>query len=146
MNAGGLTVRSSPRLVGLGLMALALVVCATDQQAAVPRKTLVNLAVAHLRAEIQKYPQAALPGLDLEHPQVLARSAAHGRRLVFVSFESRLARWGRYETFELCAHSARIERVDFGRVEDIDLYRATVSTIGPATPDRLPAGCGPARG
>jgi hypothetical protein len=120
-------------------------------RAAVPaspaqRKMAVGLAVAHLRAEIRKYPQAALPGLDFDHPQVLARSAAAGRQLVFVSFESKLARWGQYVTFELCAHSSRIERVDSGRISDVALYRAMVATINETTPSRLPSGCRSARG
>jgi len=130
----------------MGLALIALSVRATNPDAATQRTTLVDLAVAHVHAEFQKYPQAVLPGLDFEHPQVLARNAAHGRRLVFVSFESKLARWGQYEIFELCAQSARIERVDSGRVDDIDLYRATVATISPSTPNRLPPGCGLARG
>jgi hypothetical protein len=119
-------------------------------RAAVPaspgqRKMAVGLAVAHLRAEVRKYPQTGLPGLDFDHPQVLARNAAAGRRLVFVSFESKLARWGQYVTFELCAHSSRIERVDSGRISDVDLYREMVATINESTPSRLPSGCRPAR-
>ena len=139
-------IRLLRRVVVLGLVTMPLMAGAADPDEAAQRQRLVALAVTHLSAEIQRYPQAALPGLDLAHPQVLARSAAHGRRLIFVSFESRLARWGQYETFELCAHSSRIERVDFGRIGDIDLYRATISTINPATPSRLPGGCGPVRG
>ena len=134
-----------PHIVGVGLTVLPLIAHATDQNSTAQRQTLVDLAVAHVRAEFRKYPQAALPGLDFDNPQVLARSAANGRRLVFVSFESKLARWGQYETFELCAHSSRIERVDSGRIGDVDLYRAMVSTINAATPSRLPYGCGLSR-
>ena len=138
-------VRLLRHFVRVGLTALPLIAHAADPTSTAQRKTLVDLAVAHVRAEFRKYPQAALPGLDFDNPQVLARSAASGRRLVFVSFESKLARWGQYETFELCAHSTRIERVDSGRIGDVDLYRAIVSTINSATPSRLPYGCGSAR-
>ncbi len=94
-------------------MALALVVCATDQQAALPLRTLVSLAVAHVRAEIQQYPQAALPGLDLEHPQVLARNG--GARTSDWCWselrESRLARWGAIpetaRAYNVCVRSRR---------------------------------------
>ena len=129
------------RLVfGAAFAALTLTPHAADLDSA-QHKTVLDLAVAHVRAEFQRYPQAVLPGLDFEHPQILVRMAAQGRRLVFVSFESKLARWGQYETFELCTGAARIERIDSGRIEDVDLYRQTVSTISPATPSRLPSRC-----
>ena len=138
-------IRPSPartvRLVsGAAFAVLTLTAHAADLDFA-QHKMVVDSAVAHVRAQFQRYPQAVLPGLDFDHPQVLIRIAAQGRRLVFVSFESRLARWGQYETFELCAHAARIERIDSGRIEDVDLYRETVSTISAATPSRLPSRC-----
>lgn len=125
----------------LWITVLPLIAHATEPATAEQRKMAVGMAVAHLRAEYRKFPQAALPGLDFDHPQVLARSAASGRRLVFVSFDSKLARWGQYVTFELCAHSSRIARVDSGRISDIDLYRTLVSSTDVATPSRLPSGC-----
>ena len=134
------------RSVCVAMIALPLMVHATDPVSTAQRKMAAGLAVAHLRAEYRKFPQAALPGLDFDHPQVLARSAANGRRLVFVSFDSKLARWGQYVTFELCAHSSRLERVDSGRISDVDLYRAMVSTVDAATPNRLPSGCRSSRG
>ena len=119
---------------------------AADTASASQRKMAVGLAVAHVRAEYRKFPQSALPGLDFDHPQVIVRRAGSGRRLVFVSFDSRLARWGQYVTFEVCAHSSRIVRVDSGRISDVDLYRKMVATTDVATPSRLPSGCSSARG
>jgi hypothetical protein len=52
-----------------------------------------------------------------------------------------LPQWGEYVTFEVCAHLARIVRIDGGKVADIGLYRRTVATIDVATPSRLPSGC-----
>jgi len=117
-----------------------------DPATAAQRRMAVGLAVAHVRAEYRRFPQMALPGVDFDHPQVLARRAASGRRLIFVSFDSKLPQWGEYVTFEVCAHLARIVRIDGGKVADIGLYRRTVSTIDVATPNRLPSGCQSAHG
>ena len=114
---------------------------AADAASVSQRKMAVGLAVAHVRAEFRKFPQAALPGIDLNHPAVDARRAASGRRLIFVSFDSELAQWGEYVTFEVCAHSSRIVRVDSGRVSDIGLYRRMVATIDVTTSNKLPSGC-----
>ena len=113
---------------------------------AAQRRMAVGLAVSHVRAEYRKFPQMALPGVDFDHPQVLARRAANGRRLIFVSFGSRLPKWGEYVAFEVCAHLSRIVRIDSGKVGDLELYRRTAATIDVATPSRLPSGCQSARG
>jgi hypothetical protein len=39
---------------------------------AAQRRMAVGLAVAHVRAEYRRFPQMALPGVDFDHPQVLA--------------------------------------------------------------------------
>lgn len=125
-------------------VAMPVILAAGEVTTAAQRKMAVGLAVAHLRAEMRKFPQSALPGIDYDHPQVLARNARGGRRLIFVSFNSKLANWGEYVAFEVCAHSSRVVRVDTGRLNDVALYRRMLATSDAATPNRLPSMCLPA--
>jgi hypothetical protein len=119
---------------------------ATEPATAAQRQTAVGLAVTHVGAEFRRFPQVALPGVDFDHPQVLARRAASGRRLIFVIFDSELPNWGEYVVFEVCAHLARIVRIDSGKLSDVELYRRIVTTIDVSTPSQLPSGCQSARG
>ena len=90
------------------------------------RRMATGLAVAHVRAQSRKFPQATLPGVDFDHPQVVDRQSKSGQRWIFVSFESKLTRSGEYVTFEVCAHTSRVVRVAAGRSNDIRVYQNTV--------------------
>ena len=60
-------------------VAMPVILAAGEVTTAAQRKMAVGLAVAHLRAEMRKFPQSALPGIDYDHPQVLARNARGGQ-------------------------------------------------------------------
>ena len=131
-------------LVGMLAIAVTLGVNAGEATTPCQLQTAVGLAVSDLQAESLRFPQSTLPGVDFDHPQVTLRRAHGDRRLVFVSFDSKLARWGEYVAFEVCAHSSQVVRVDSGRVSDIDLYRQVVASIDATTPNVMPSGCTPA--
>ena len=137
----GLAARRPLAWAFLAMALCPLYASAAEPASAAQRKLAAGLAVAHLRAEYRRYPQLALPHIDYNHPQLIARRASSGRRLIFVSFNSGLSTWGEYVTFEVCAHLARIVRVDAGRISDVGLYRRTVASIDVATPNKLPSGC-----
>lgn len=126
-------------MVAIRFAALLLSVClsATAGAAEPPfkfnRQQAIDLAAARIRAEARKYPQSALPGVDFDHPLVVA-VRAQNRKLVFVSFASTLAKWGEYAALELCGSSSKVIPIASGKVIDIEVFRNEVAKIGPATP------------
>ena len=132
--------------VVLTAIMLPLLASAADSPSTSQRKMAVGLAVAHVRAESRRFPQTALPGIDFDHPQVVTRRARGGRRLVFVSFDSKLPKWGEYVTFEVCAHSSKVVRIAAGRLSDLGLYRSMLAKGDATTPNNLPSGCSGAGG
>ncbi len=105
------------------------------------RQQVVELAVARIRAEAQRYPQSAIPGVDYDHPLVVAVRARHQRRFVFVSFTSTLANWGAYVVFEQCSASQNVLRSASGKVINIEMFRDLVSRIDSTTPIELRSVC-----
>jgi len=123
------------------LAALSGLASAADTPFRFDRQPTIELAVAHIRAEFEKHPQAALPGVDFEHPLVVAVRDGAQRRFVFVSFTSTLAKWGEYVIFELCGSPAHAVMNRAGKVIDIDFFREVVSKLGPTTKLALPNVC-----
>jgi hypothetical protein len=105
------------------------------------RQQTIALTTAHIRSEFQVHPAAALPGIEFEHPLVVAVRDQSRRRFVFVSFKSTLAHWGEYVIFELCGPSDHAVVNRAGKVIDIDYFREIVSKIGPTTTLALPNVC-----
>jgi hypothetical protein len=106
------------------------------------RPQTIELATALIRSEFEKHPQAALPGVDIDHPLVVAVRDGAQRRFVFVSFASTLAQWGEYVIFELCGTPTRMVVNRAGRVIDVGFFREAVSKLGPTTKLGLPDVCG----
>jgi hypothetical protein len=96
------------------------------------REQAIALAAARIRAEALKYPQSAVPGVDFDHPLVVA-VRAQNRKFVFVSFTSALAKWGEYAAFEVCSGSSNVVPIASGKVIDIEAFRDEVGKIGPKT-------------
>jgi hypothetical protein len=96
------------------------------------RGQAIELAAARIHAEALKYPQSAVPGVDFDHPLVVAVHAQN-RKLVFVSFTSALAKWGEYAAFEVCSGSSNVVPIASGKVIDIEAFRDEVAKIGPKT-------------
>ena len=92
------------------------------------RAQAIELAAARIRAEAVKYPQSAVPGVDFEHPLVVAVRAQQ-RKFVFVSFTSTLAKWGEYAAFEVCGGSLDVVPIASGKVIDIEAFRDEVAKI-----------------
>jgi hypothetical protein len=105
------------------------------------RQQAIELAAARIRAEALKYPQSAVPGVDFEHPLVVAVRAQH-RKFVFVSFISTLAKWGEYAAFEVCSGSSNVVPIASGKVIDIEVFREEVAKISRATAVDLRSVCG----
>ena len=134
-------MRTVQRLLLACLAALSGLASAADAPFRFDRQPTIELAVAHIRADFEKHPQDALPGVDFDHPLVVAvRDGAH-RRFVFVSFTSTLAKWGEYVIVELCGSPAHAVVNGAGRVIDIDFFRKVVSKLGPTTKLALPNVC-----
>lgn len=105
------------------------------------RERTVALATSLIRSEFEKHPQSTIPGVDFEHPVVMAAHAGAGRDFVFVSFTSTFAKWGAYVIFELCGSPTHAVPNGYGKVIDIDDFRHSVSKIGAATKLALPDVC-----
>lgn len=115
--------------------------CAADAPFHFDPRQAIELAVGQIRSEIDRHPQAAVPGVDFEHPRLAAVRAHSNRRFVFVSFDSALAKWGAYTILEVCDRPARLVPNGVGKVIDIEVFREVVSRIGPATTLALPSVC-----
>jgi hypothetical protein len=96
------------------------------------RQQAIDLAAARIRAEALKYPQSAVPGVDFDHPLVVAVRAQQ-RKFVFVSFASTLAKWGEYAAFEVCGGSTKVVPIASGKVIDIEAFRDEVAKISRTT-------------
>jgi hypothetical protein len=96
------------------------------------RQQAIDLAAARIRTEAQKYPQSAVPGVDFDHPLVVAVRAQQ-RKFVFVSFTSTLAQWGEYAAFEVCGASSKVVPIASGKVIDIEAFRDEVAGISQTT-------------
>ncbi len=105
------------------------------------REQAIELAAARIRAEALKYPQSAVPGVDFEHPLVVAVRAQQ-RKFVFVSFTSTLAKWGEYAAFEVCGGSSKVVPIASGKVIDIEAFREEVAKISRTTAVDLRNVCG----
>jgi len=121
--------------------AMAAPASAADAQFHFDRQQVIERAIAQVRSEFQKHPQAALPGVDYDHPLVAALRAQSQRRFVIVTFTSTLAKWGEYAIFEMCGTPARAVPNGAGKVIDIEIFREIVSGIGPTTRLALPNVC-----
>jgi hypothetical protein len=130
----------NPR-IWLWAAALAGVATAAAAPPAFDRDRTIELATILIRAEFEKHPAAAIPGVDFEHPEVTAVRAASGRGIVFVSFASTFAKWGAYAILELCGEPPRAVPNGYGKVIDIGDFREAVARIGPATKLALPDVC-----
>jgi hypothetical protein len=121
--------------------ALAGSASAADAPLHFDRQQVIEQATAQIRSEFQKHPQAALPGVDYDHPLVAAVRAQSQRSFVIVTFTSTLAKWGEYAIFEMCGTPARAVPNGAGKVIDIEIFREVVSGIGPTTKLALPNVC-----
>jgi hypothetical protein len=135
-------MRAVQLLVVLWAAAMPGLAGAADAPFPFDREQSIELATAYIRAEFQNHPQAALPGVDFEHPLVVGVRDGSQRRFVFVSFTSTLAKWGEYVIFELCGPSAHAVPNRAGKVIDIEFFREVVSKIDPTTRLALPNVCG----
>lgn len=103
------------------------------------RAKATELAATEVRELFAKYPQAAIAGVDFDHPAVVAVEASQERRLLYVSFDSSFAHWGAYAILELCG--SRLVPNGVGKVIEIGDFRQAVAHIGPGTRLALPDVC-----
>jgi hypothetical protein len=120
---------------------LAMPVIANDAAFPFDRQLAVELAVAYVHADYRQRPDFALPGVDYEHPVVVAVRDDHRRKLVFVTFTSTKAKWGAYVVLELCDSSSLLRPVDTANVDNIESYRAEVAKINSRIYVALPGVC-----
>jgi hypothetical protein len=110
----------------LPILLLSLLCNAADTSFKYDRHLVINLSVAYVKAYLRKSPKEALPGLDFQHPNVIALRDLKRRKLIFVSFASFQTTAGATATFQQCDEPPLLRVADVGTVDPISSYRDSV--------------------
>ncbi len=104
------------------------------------RQLALDLAEAYLKA-YNRHNTGPLTAISFAKPVIHSAIAAHGRRLVFLSYASSNKETGAYVELELCRETSLLTAVDVGIVDNITAYRREASHITPAVYVASPIVC-----
>ena len=131
---------SAPALFGL-----IIVTCATaasgEPSFPYDRVLATDLASAYVRAAQRAQPDRAPPGIDYDHPDIVARVANGNRRLVFIAYRTAKPSWGASVTLEVCAANSDLTVVDVTWVDGIEKAMAASRSVTKSTFVALPQVC-----
>jgi hypothetical protein len=105
------------------ILLLSLICSAADTSFKYDRRLVIDLSVVYVKAYLRASPKEALPGLDFQHPDVIALRDVKRRKLVFVSFASSQTTAGATATFQQCDEPSQLRVADVGTVDPISSYR-----------------------
>jgi hypothetical protein len=107
----------------LPILLLSFFCNAADTAFKYDRHFVIDLSVVYVKAYLRKPLKEALPGLDFQHPDVVALRDVKRRKLVFVSFASSQTTAGATATFQQCDEPPLLRVADVGTVDPISSYR-----------------------
>jgi hypothetical protein len=110
------------------------------------RQLAIGVAVSYVRSYFRSWPNAALPGIDYQHPDLIAVSDINHRQLVFVSFVSTKpgspsGHWGAVASFQLCKEPPVLRLVEVSTVGSIEAEREDTAKIDANTHVHLEDAC-----
>jgi hypothetical protein len=128
------------------LVALTPASGANDGVFAFDRQLAIELAVSYVKSYFRKWPSAALPDMDYQHPDLIAVRDIKHRQLVFVSFASTKSgspwgHWGAVASFQLCKEPPVLRLVEISTVGSIESEREDTAKIDAHTHVHLEDAC-----